>query len=317
MTDRLKEYFRYMVDDIVFVELSPDSLGGRLPGIPIPMDAADMETSMSGSIDASSIAKRMTTVIGADPDFLYTPNYVAFLSDVFDERLVGIVNNDGLKALNDGDAKAACVSFRAALALDPDDADAMYGYARACRDVYSDSDDDIEIGNFKAESIEYFEKLTLEHPEVAEGHYYLGYGYMNMGLYVKAELAFRDFLKLRPEGEEATEVRERLAQLRDPVEIEKGCNHVIAGRYDKGIEVLEKFLNTGAKSWWPLHYYLGVAYRMVGDDEQAMERFKNVLRLNAAHIETMEELASIYAGLGDTDMEEKYRRKIELVKGES
>lgn len=317
MTDRLKEYFRYMVDDIVFVELSPDSLGGRLPGIPIPMDAADMETSMSGSIDASSIAKRMTTVIGADPDFLYTPNYVAFLSDVFDERLVGIVNNDGLKALNDGDAKAACVSFRAALALDPDDADAMYGYARACRDVYSDSDDDIEIGNFKAESIEYFEKLTLEHPEVAEGHYYLGYGYMNMGLYVKAELAFRDFLKLRPEGEEATEVRERLAQLRDPVEIEKGCNHVIAGRYDKGIEVLEKFLDTGAKSWWPLHYYLGVAYRMVGDDEQAMERFKNVLRLNAAHIETMEELASIYAGLGDTDMEEKYRRKIELVKGES
>ena len=313
-SDRLKDYLKYKLDSIVFIELAPGALGGRLEGVPIPVGEDDAKDFAESGLDVSSIAKTMTTVIGADPSFVYVPAYIGFLRDVFDEKLVGIICSDGVKAIEAGEPKEACISFRAALALDPDDADAMYGYARACRDVYSDSEDEMEIGCFKAESIEYFEKLTIEHPEAAEAHYYLGYGYRNMGLYIKAELAFRDYLKLVPEGGESAEVRERLAQLRDPVEIEKGCNHVIAGRYDKGISVLEKFLDTGAKTWWPLHYYLGVAYRMAGDDESAVERLKNVLRLNASHAETMDELAEIYAEAGEKDMAEKYRRKAALVR---
>ncbi len=315
MTGRLNGYFKDRLKDMAFIELSPGALGGMLEGVPVPMNADDVRDSAGKGIDAGRLAGNMVTVIGCDPDFPYAPGYISFLKSAFDEKLTGIINNDGAKALNEGDAKGACVCFRAALQLAPSDADAIYGYARACRDVYSDSEDETEIGNFKAESIEYFEKLTIEHPEVADGHYYLGYGYMNMGLYVKAEIAFRDYLDLVPEGEEATEVRERLAQLRDPVEIEKGCNHVIAGRYEEGLDALEKYLDTGAKSWWPLHYYLGVAYSMTGDDTQAAERFKNVLRLNASHVETMDELTEIYERLGETELADKYRKKAALVRG--
>lgn len=314
MTGRLDGYFKDRVKDMAFVELALGALGGLLDGVPVPLDAKDVRDSAEKGLDAGRIAKNMVKVIGCDPSFPYAHSYVGFIRTAFDEKLISMICSDGLGALVDGKAKDACVFFRAALVLDPKSADAMYGYARACRDVYADSEDDTEIGNFKAESIEYFEKLTMEHPEVAEGHYYLGYGYMNMGLYVKAEIAFRDFLERSPEGEEATEVRERLAQLRDPVAIEKGCNEVIAGRYENGIEALEKYLGTGAKTWWPLHYYLGVAYMMTGDDDQAIERFRNVLRLNASHIESMEELAGIYSRLGEKELEEKYRRKAALVK---
>ena len=314
MTGRLDGYFKDRLKDTAFVELSLGALGGLLDGVPVPLSAKDVRDSAGKGIDAGRLAKNMIYVIGCDPAFPYVNSYIGFIKRAFDDRLIKMICSDGLGALVDGKAKEACIFFRAALQLDPDDADAMYGYARACRDVYAESEDDTEIGNFKAESIDYFEKLTLEHPEVAEGHYYLGYGYMNMGLYVKAEIAFRTYLKLMPEGEEADEVRERLAQLRDPVEIEKGCNEVIAGRYENGIEVLEKYLDTGAKTWWPLHYYLGVAYRMTGDDEQAAERFRNVLRLNASNVETMDELADIYAKSGDKELEEKYRKKAALVR---
>ena len=314
MTGRLDGYFKGRLKDTAFVELSLGAMGGLLDGVPVPLSAKDVRDSAGKGIDAGRLAKNMIYVIGCDPAFPYVNSYIGFIKRAFDDRLIKMICSDGLGALVDGKAKEACIFFRAALQLDPDDADAMYGYARACRDVYAESEDDTEIGNFKAESIDYFEKLTLEHPEVAEGHYYLGYGYMNMGLYVKAEIAFRTYLKLMPEGEEADEVRERLAQLRDPVEIEKGCNEVIAGRYENGIEVLEKYLDTGAKTWWPLHYYLGVAYRMTGDDEQAAERFRNVLRLNASNVETMDELADIYAKSGDKELEEKYRKKAALVR---
>lgn len=314
MTGRLDGYFKDRLKDTAFVELSLGAMGGLLDGVPVPLSAEDVRDSAGKGIDAGRLAKNMIYVIGCDPAFPYVNSYIGFIKRAFDDRLIKMICSDGLGALVDGKAKEACIFFRAALQLDPDDADAMYGYARACRDVYAESEDDTEIGNFKAESIDYFEKLTLEHPEVAEGHYYLGYGYMNMGLYVKAEIAFRTYLKLMPEGEEADEVRERLAQLRDPVEIEKGCNEVIAGRYENGIEVLEKYLDTGAKTWWPLHYYLGVAYRMTGDDEQATERFRNVLRLNASNVETMDELADIYAKSGDKELEEKYRKKAALVR---
>ncbi len=314
MTGRLDGYFKGRLKDTAFVELSLGALGGLLDGVPVPLSAKDVRDSAGKGIDAGRLAKNMIYVIGCDPAFPYVNSYIGFIKRAFNDKLIRMICSDGLGSLVDGKAKEACIFFRAALQLDPDDADAMYGYARACRDVYAESEDDTEIGNFKAESIDYFEKLTLEHPEVAEGHYYLGYGYMNMGLYVKAEIAFRTYLKLMPEGEEADEVRERLAQLRDPVEIEKGCNEVIAGRYENGIEALEKYLDTGAKTWWPLHYYLGVAYRMTGDDEQAAERFRNVLRLNASNVETMDELADIYAKSGDKELEEKYRKKAALVR---
>ncbi len=313
--NRLTGYFTDRLKDMAFIEPGAGVFGEDMDGVPVPVTEEDIRAAADGGLTAGRLAKSMVEVTGCDPDFAYSKKYISFMRRTFDEdMLVGIINNEGLEALNGGDPVTACVRFRAALSIRPDDADAMYGYARACRDVYMDSEDDIRTGDFKAESIEYFEKLTLAHPEAAEGHYYLGYGYLNMGLYVKADLAFREYLKLSPEGDEADEVRERLAQLRDPVEIEKGCNKVIAGRYAEGIDVLERYLDTGAKNWWPLHYYLGVAYEMTGYDTLAIDRFRNVLKLNASHTGTMDELAGIYERLGDKEMSGKYRRKIGLIK---
>ena len=52
------------------------------------------------------------------------------------------------------------------------------------------------IGNFKAESMDTFEVLTMMHPDFAMGYYFLGYAYLNMGLYLKAKLTWDEFIKL-------------------------------------------------------------------------------------------------------------------------
>ena len=68
------------------------------------------------------------------------------------------------------------------------------------------------------------------------GFYFLGYAYLNMGLYIKAQLTWKDFLALI-EGDESEEkkamreeIEERLADLEEPVLIETGYNCILSNR---------------------------------------------------------------------------------------
>ena len=160
-------------------------------------------------------------------------------------------------------------------------------------------DDKEYVGRFKAESLEYFEMITLFHPKFAQAYYYLGYAYLNMGLYKKAELTWEFFNKISRNSKDIKEIRSRIEQIREPVKIEEGCNAVLAGRFAEGINILEPFLRTKFNDWWPLYYYLGVAYERTGKRDVAVDLFKNALKLNPSHIETMLELADIYRGNGN------------------
>ena len=89
---------------------------------------------------------------------------------------------------------------------------------------------------------------------------------------------------------------------REPaVQIEAGCNEITAGKYEDGISLLEPFLSSRFNDWWPLHYYLGVAYEMTGRRSEAVSAFRKVLQLNGSHLETMKELMSIYEDEGDRE----------------
>ena len=52
------------------------------------------------------------------------------------------------------------------------------------------------MGRFKAESLEAFEIATIKNPQLAEAFYFLGYSYVNLGLYIKAKLTWDEFMKL-------------------------------------------------------------------------------------------------------------------------
>ena len=110
------------------------------------------------------------------------------------------------------------------------------------------------------------------------------------------------------------EIAERLATLEKPVEIEKGYNLVISGRYEEGIAALSPYTEGEFASWWPLWFYLGTAYGELDEIDEAIACFTEVLKYAPSNIESMEELVKLYEKTGNTEKVEKYTKKIALVK---
>lgn len=318
--DRIGRYFRKYLNKFVFDEFSPEFMekskaGDLMKGVPIPLRKKDLKAFAGGEgLPMLVIAENMAWVMGCDPHFKHTKDYVAILSKLYNYKLYEGMLKEGRDAAERGAMDDACIHFRAALCMKPDYLHAMYSYARACRAMYLDSGNEEYVGRFKAEALDYFELTTETHPRFAQAYYYLGYAYLNMGLYIKADLTWKEFLRFSRNGKDKKEIRKRLEQLAEPVQIEQGYNDVMSGRYEEGLARLEPFLKSRFESWWPLHYYLGVAYEMTGRRGQAAASFKRVLTMNASHIETMEELAAIYRQEGDRENRRKYEQKIELIR---
>lgn len=319
--DRVGRYLKKHMNQFVFDELTPAYLkrsGGKLDfmsGVPIPLRKEDMEAFRGEGLKVARIIENMAWVMGIDPKFKYVQKYLEYIRVHFNERILEGFIKKGRNAAESGEMDEATILFRAALILKPGNIHAMVSYARACREQYLAGKDEEYIGRYKAESIEYFELLTTVHPRYAEGYYYLGYAYLNMGLYQKAALTWKEFLSRSRHGKDKKEIRERLEQLASPIEIENGCNAVMAGRFTEGIAILEPYLETNFKSWWPLSYYLGVCYSRTGKTKLAFQNFQRALSINPSHGESMKELADLYGAAKDKENEMKYRKKAELILG--
>ena len=89
---------------------------------------------------------------------------------------------------------------------------------------------------------------------------------------------------------------------------------VLRGQYEAGLAILEDYkADDRFNTWWPLWYYLGVAYEEIWEPEAAENAFLMVLALSPSNTDAMEELAAIYDAVGRPNLAEKYRNKIKIV----
>lgn len=320
--DRVGKYFKKYLSKFVFVEFGDEFLKGTkiesfMRGVPVPLRKKDVSEFAGGKgLMPNHIAENMAWVMGSDPQFKYTDAYVQYMLKMFNRNIVEQILKVGRNAAEIQDYDNACIHFRACLCVNPTYLHSMYSYAKVCRSMYEKSNNKEYIGRFKAESMDYFELITELHPRFAQAYYYLGYAYLNMGLYAKAEATWKIFLRTSRTAKDLKEIKNRIEQIKEPIRIEEGYTHVLAGRYDDGIDILEPFLEKKYKDWWPLHYYLGVAYQQTGRTGDAVARFKNVLAMNASHLETMEELLTIYRSQGDKENTAKYETKIKIIRAD-
>jgi len=318
--DRIGKYFKKYLSKFVFDEFSEEymvkaGIADIMRGVPIPLRKQDLKAFAGGAgLPAVHIAENMAWVMGCDPHFQYTEKYVEFLKKLFNHKIYEGMVKEGRDSAEEGDLDAACIHFRASLCMQPDYLHGMYSYARACRAMYLQSSNPEYVGRFKAEAMDYFELLTEAHPRFAQGFYYLGYAYLNIGLYVKADLAWREFIKFTRNGKDRKEIKHRMQQIADPIQIEHGYNAVLSGRYQEGLQILEPYLETQFKTWWPLSYYVGVSYAKMGKNKDAVSSLLRVLSLNGSHLETMEELVAIFGAQGDKENEQKYKKKIKIIR---
>lgn len=317
--DRIGKYFRKYLNKFVFAEFSEEYIakskaGELMRGVPIPLRKKEVKDFAGGEgVSFLVLAENMAWVMGCDPHFKHTKDYVAILTKLYNRKLEEGILKKGRDAAELGELDTACILFRATLCIHPEYLHGMYSYARACRAMYLASRNEEYVGRFKAEALDWFELVTEAHPRFANGYYYLGYAYLNLGLYAKADLAWRNFIKFSRNGKDKKEIRTRIEQIAEPCQIEEGCNHVMAGRYENGLAVLEPFLSSRFHDWWPLHYYVGVAYEMTGRRADAINELKRTLQLNGSHLETMKELLQIYEDEGDKSNIKKYSEKIKMI----
>ena len=321
--DRIKEYLVPKLGDIIFDELSDGfleryGLEDVLSGVPVPIRKSSVTEDMT--ISTITIARDMAFVLGCDPEFRYRDSYVAFIERCFAGGFVKPLLSEAAQCAEAGDFETACVFARAALVLKEDDPDALCLYGRVCHDAYEKAEGEDYIGTFKAESMRAFERLTVVDPGHEIGHYYLGYAYLNLGLYIKSMLTFREYLKLSDKDDGSPtrakvrrEVEGIVARLKDPCRIEEGYNCVLSGRFETGIEILSMYEDDERyNKWWPLWYYLGMAYTSTGDAEAAESAYLRAIALSPSNREVMGALADLYKALGNTEKEEKYRKKIAI-----
>ena len=325
--DRISRYLGIRNHEMMFADLSSDYLerigaADILAGIPVPVRETKDET------DARDIVLDMARVVGGDPAFVYADKYIEFIRHAASEQAEPMLVAEGARSADNGDFEDACMLFRTALRIEPKSRAALYLYARACKALQDEAEEDEErAAMFKAEAMETFEILTMMHPEFAMGYYFLGYEYLNLGLYLKTKLTWQDFLKYSSGTELETsdmdddmlaglreEIEGRLEELEDPIIIEDGCNKVMMGDYQGGLEILKKYREGPFAEWWPLWYYSATAELALGSSESAEECFKKVLKLSPSNTEAMEELAAIYALKGDEESAAKYRNKIKIVR---
>ena len=362
--DRIGELLTDHLKEMVFDELSDQYLEKAgvldiLNGVPVPI----RKTEMSG-ITVLKIALNMAYIIGVDPGFKYKDNYIQYILRNFDKNFANGLIAKGLDEAQDEKFGDAIIYFRGAMQVDPDNAGAYYCYGRALKDQYEKlslegeeadlgsperANQEEIIGRYKAESLEAFEVATEKDPEMADAYYYLGYAYLNMGLYIKTRLVWEKFMELssktvpadEAQGKALKEGREdielRLRQLEEPVKIEEGYNLILTGKFDEGIRALKPYTESRYSSWWPLWHYLGTAYRELAKQaekdytdsgaeapvredevvraayEEALKYFLQVLKLSPSNKDAMEEVLAIYRFLGDEEKIDKYTKKIAII----
>jgi len=320
--DKLKEYLKSELEGLLFSELDNDFLKAGdlefMAGVPFPIKQEDLKSFTESGLSTTKIADNMALVIGADIGFKYTEKYISYLRKLFDEKIIMVFSSKGKSLLERNLCKEALCYFRAAMLFNDESLEAMYSYAAGCRYWYlsmEGEDEEELISLLKSESMEYFIKITDQYTEFAPAWYYLGYAYLNSGAYKKADLSFKHYME-NSEGqpEDAIkEVKERIDSLVDPVKIEEGINLLVAGKIEESLRILESYIGTEYDRWWPLHFYLGTAYKALGFKNEAIEGFLKVLEFNPSNYDAMTELASLYDEIGDMEKANKYRTKAQLV----
>lgn len=323
--DRISKYLSMLNQGMLFNELDDNyleatGLNDILKDVPVPICI-----NKNGEMTTADIVLNMARIIGGDTNFRYKNQYLEYIKRIAGEKATLMLTTEGAKSADIGNYELACMYFRAALLIEPTARDPLYLYGRACKGCYEAGNEEEEyVGRFKAESTEAFEILTIMHPKFSMGYYFLGYAYLNLGLYMKAKLTWEEFLKYieeelydRQEDEIAElkkDILRRLEDLEEPIIIENGCNLIITGEFQKGIDILQKFCKGKHENWWPLWYYLGVAELSLGNHTVAEKHFKKALKFSPSNIKIMQELIGIYTYLKDRRNIEKYTKKIHIVR---
>lgn len=319
--DRIKKYFKPHTDRIVFITLETHLTAQKkdiefLKNVPLPISIDYISKNVNqeelNELPFEAFVDGMINILGIDQEFKYKEQYKQFLL-LSNEKIVDFILYKGLKHADEERYYDAIIHFRAALLIEQQNLSALYNYGKGCKDIFDLSKDLDEKKAFKLEAIETFEQITEIYPDFSSSYYFLGFFYTNQKVFEKARITWEKFLSLSEDAEKSEEIMVQLKQLEDYVSYEKGYNHILNEKYDKGLEILLS-LEDKHSQWWNLLFFIGLAYRNTDRIEEAITYYKKVLLIKPSQIDTMNELGLCYTAISDYQNAEKYFKKALLLK---
>lgn len=317
----IEKYLLNKAEDTAFLTIKEDAelnlKGYSIPkgGIDVPILNEDLirnikERDIENNLTVSSIVNGMIYIIGIDSNFKYNEEYKKFLY-LFDEDIENYIGYMGVKNADEKEFTDALIYFKALITLNPDNLNGLYNYALVCQDIakiYNKNKQEKETNDFLLEALDKLETIIDIYPDFALAYYQLGYHYYNQKQYIKTKLIWQKALEFEIDEEIELEIKNELKQIDYKVDYEMGYNLVLQGKPEEGLEKLLP-LEEEYSDWWNLLFFIGLAYRQLGDVIEAIKYFEKILILVPDQADSIVEIGLCYAMLNDLDKSIEYFKK--------
>lgn len=293
-----EEYFLKKRNDISFISLKKGtavSFKGKtyitkieLP-VPVRIEKLLEDINKQDEIDGitlNNIIDGIIYILGTDNNFKYKQDYKEMfeaLNFEFLPYIIYIINN-GIKTEDS-------VIYGKALINNEENEKTCFIYASCLEKMGMELH---EKGNdqsryFLEEANLYFEKCLDYNDKFSLAYYKLGYYYKRKQQYVKAQLIWQRHQELDDDDLRIEEIRNELLQLKPYVDYENGYNLVLKERPEEGLDLLLPLVKDFG-GWWNLLFFIGLAYRALGEYTIAETYFENVLKIDNLQKDALNEL---------------------------
>ena len=307
MKFRIDKYLLKKTDELAFITVKKDA-EFHLEGYEMPKDGLNVpiknevlvkgikDNTAQEGLNSISIADAMIYIIGIDPEFRYNEEYKKFLYALEKKVNFNIRSYAGYmsrKYFELGETTDSLIYIKALVTLYPDDIEGLYNYAIVCQEAataYQKDNDVKAMNDFLLEAGEKLEKIINMDESFALAYYHLGYHYYNQSQYIKAKVIWEEAMKLGLDEDIIAEIQENIGKMDYKVQYEEGYSLVFQGNFEEGLEKLLP-LEEEYSDWWNLLFIIGIAYKNMGEIDQARLYFEKILRIKPKQVDTLVELA--------------------------
>ena len=329
MRFNIEKYLYERADELAFLTLKEDASfpikAYSLPkeGLEIPLLNEELvkgikEGNLEKEINMLSFINGMIFITGIDSKFKNNEEYKKILY-AFDENIENYIGSLGVNEGNKKELLKSLIYFKALITLNDKNLNGLYNYALVCQDIaqiHNKNQCEDEMNDFLLEAVNTLEYITEIYPEFALSYYQLGYHYHNLKQYVKTKMTWDEALKLGVEEDVREEILAELNKIEYKIDYEIGYNNILQGEIQIGLDKLLPLVEEYS-DWWNLLFFVGLAYRQLGNTSEAMRYFEKILILNPKQIDSLVEIGLCYATNGDFDKAIEYFIKALEIKEDS
>ena len=307
MKFKIDKYLLKKTEELAFITVKKEG-EFHLDGYEIPKEGLNVpiknevlvkgikEKTAQDGLNSISIADAMIYIIGIDPEFRYNDEYKKFLTALEKKVNFNVRSYAGYmsrKYFELGETTDSLIYIKALVTLYPDDIEGLYNYAIVCQEAataYQKDNDVKAMNDFLLEAGEKLEKIINMDESFALAYYHLGYHYYNQSQYIKAKVIWEEAMKLGLDEDIIAEIQENIGKMDYKVQYEEGYSLVFQGKFEEGLEKLLP-LEEEYSDWWNLLFIIGIAYKNMGEIDQARLYFEKILRIKPKQVDTLVELA--------------------------